>query len=629
MKLFFLPSTFFTLLLLVPHISEAVAAEKNLDAAKLLALTQAPPSGSRLTLPPGTYRLCDQPGKGLLFRDWENKEIVAEGVTLILKPGQGVTLKDCRQVRLRGLTVDYDPLPFTQGTIRQIDPAAKQILVQLDPGFPQPDTLPSRDTLLYFVFDPATLVPRSLLWEGFAEFGAVPDGLWRFGRPTGANFFGELGRPVAPQEGDLIALVNRGGPAVTLENCAAIHLEGVTVHAAPSYAFFEERGEGGHRYTRCRIVRPPDTRRLLTTGADGLHSYLVERGPLIEDCEFNDTADDTIAVHGFFSLVTGRSGPATLQVVSPFGPDFQPGDVLRFYVIPYGRPAGEAKVRSVREAGAAEVKIPPAQRLETWAKEGLRTRKKNPDMQVRVVELDAPVAFPEETMVLASARRLAGNGTVVKNTVIRRSHKRGILIKADDFTVEGNTLEDVAGPSILIEPELFWLEGPLPRGVTIRSNTITRSSWRSFNEESAKFGLGGAIDIGTLFASRQVGLPQMDPYPLMENFKIEENTIRDSGAYALALGNVRGARVTGNTIDGAFRRPGAAGSRGLSQAFDAKKHDQPPAENPATSPAAIIVYGSEDVELSGNKITTRDGYRDILIGPWTRDIRGADAPKSP
>ena len=578
--------------------------------------------GATVTVPPGVYRLCDTESRGIKISDIKDAVILAEGVTLVLKPAQGLKFEGCKNVRVKGLTVDYDPLPFSQGTIKRIDASKEELAVALDEGFPTPDKLPQRDSLLYFVFDPETLVPRPLLWEGFREFGALPDGLWRFARPTADTFFGELGRPVAPKEGDKIAFFNRGGPVFDLRDCAALRFEDVTVHAAPSYAFFEERGEGGHCYTRCRIVRPEGSKRLLTTGADGFHSYLVRRGPTIEDCEFNDTADDTIAVHGFFSFVTGIENGASLQMVSPFGPDFGIGETLRFYLMPHGKPVGEAKVVSVREAEPDEVKIPPDELLATWAKDGLRTRKKNPDMKVRVVGLDSPLTLPADVMVLVSCSSLAGSGTVVKNTVIRRSHKRGILVKADDVTIEVNTLEDVAGPSILIEPELFWLEGPLPRGVTIRDNTITRSSWRSMNEEGSKFGLGGAIDIGTLFGRRAFP-PQQDPYPLMENFTIEGNTISDSGAYAIVLGNVRGARVEGNTINGVFRRPGAAASRGLSRAFDATEHDLGATSDPAAPPAAVIVHSCEDVKFSGNTITAGGEIKDMVVGPWCRDIEGA------
>ncbi len=602
-------------------LSLSVAAnETTKDPRAFIDLVGSLSDGETLTIPPGTYRLCDTESSGINISGIEDAVMAAEGVTVVLKSPQGLRFEDCKNVRVTGLTVDYDPFPFSQGTIKRIDASKEELAVELDEGFPTPDTLPQRDSLLYFVFDPETLVPRPLLWEGFGEFSPLPDGLWRFARPTAGTFFGELARAVAPKEGDKIAFFNRGGPVFDLQDCAALHFEDVTVHAAPGYAFFEERGDGGHRYTRCRIVRPEGSKRLLTTGADGFHSYLVRRGPTIEDCEFNDTADDTIAVHGFFSFVTGGEDPATVQMVSPFGADFDVGETLRFYLMPHGKPVGEAKVVSVRVAEPSEVKTPPDQLLAAWAKEGLRTRKKNPDMKVRVVGLDSPVEFPADAMLLVSCRGLAGNGTLVKNTVIRRSHKRGILVKADDVTIEGNTLEEVAGPSILIEPELFWLEGPLPRGVTIRDNTIIRSSWRSMNEEGSKFGLGGAIDIGTLFGRRAFP-PQQDPYPLMEDFTIEGNTISDSGAYAIVLGNVRGARVEGNTINGVFRRPGAAASRGLSRAFDATEHDAGAAADPAAPPGAVIVHGCEDVKFSGNAITTGGEIKGLVVGPWCRDVK--------
>lgn len=603
---------------------KAIGGELS-ESSKLLALTQSPPSGSSLTLPPGTYRLCDQPGKGITLRGWKEKEIVADGVTLILKPGQSFTLENCRNVRVRGLTIDCDPLPWSEATLTAIQPADQTATIQLEKGSPPLEDLPQRDSLLYFVFDPETLTPRPLVWEGFGKFQAEGQGRYRLGRPTAGHFFAEPDGPLGPKVGDKIALFNRGGPVFQVRESAGCQLEEVSVYASPGYAFYESGGDGGHRYLRCRITRKPESRRLLATAADGFHSYLVRQGPLLKDCDFNDTADDTIAIHGFFSLVTGsRQGAALL--VAPFGIDFSTGDTLRFLEIPHGRTIGSGRVTAVRAATQEETGPDLEKQLQGWARESFRMRK-IPQKKVWAVETDPPVALPPDQLVLASSTARCGNGAVIRNCVIRRSHKRGVLVKADDVTIQGNTLEDVAGPSILIEPELFWLEGPLPKNVTIVSNTITRSSWRSMNRAVASLGLGGAIEIRTRLARRQFP-PQQDPYPVMENFRIEGNTIRDSGAYALVLGNVRGATVAGNAMEGAFRRPGATASRGLSQAFDAKDHDQPPAPDPAASPAAVIVFGSEKVRFSGNKITAGDAQKELIVGPWCRDLSGDKIPNN-
>lgn len=430
--------------------------------------------------------------------------------------------------------------------------------------------------------------------------------------------------------GDKIALFNRGGPAIQVIDSADCRMEGVSVFAAPGYAFYENGGEGGHQYVRCRIARKPGTDRLLVTAADGFHSYLVRKGPMIETCEFGDTADDTIAIHGFFSIVTGSKPPGAVQLVSPFGPDFEVGDTLRFLEMPHGREIGSAKVASFRPAKPDATGPPLDVLLKAWAKDGFRMRS-IPQPKIWTVELEQPVDVPAGRLVLASSSTRCGNGAVVRNTVVRRSHKRGILIKADDVRIEGNTLEDVAGQSILIEPELFWLEGPLPKRVSIRNNTIHRSSWRSMNQSKSVLPLGGAIEVRTLLSRRQFPA-QQDPYPLMEDFVIEGNTIRESGCYGLVLGNVKGAKILGNTFDKAFIRPGAAVSRALEKAFDSKEHTLGAASDFAAPPATILVFGSEDVVLSGNTFAPQPAeslVKPVSLGPWSSDIRGSDVRPAP
>jgi len=619
-----------TLLILSTAAVATAGPETSRDPQDLVALAKAQPSGTPMTIPPGIYRVCDLPGSGLQFRNWKDAEIEAHGVTIILKPGQTISFAGCDNVRLRGLAVDFDPVPWSQGTIAAIDPVEKSVFVKLNDGYPELENLPQRDSLLFFVFDPVTLAPRHLLWEGFRSFEPTGKRLYRLAGPTANGFFGELDSPLGPRPGDKIALFNRGGPAIQITESASCRMEEVSVFAAPGYAFYESGGEGGHHYLRCRILRKPESDRLLVTAADGLHSYLVRKGPLIEGCEFGDTADDTIAIHGFFSLITGSTSPGTIQLVAPFGPDFEVGDELRFLEMPHGREIGSAKVVSFRPAKQEEAGPPLEGLLKGWAKEGFRIRR-IPQPKIWTMDLDHPIDMPLGKLVLASSTSRCGNGAVVRDTVVRRSHKRGILIKADDVRIEGNTLEDVAGPSILIEPELYWLEGPLPKRVTIRNNTILRSSWRSLNQMGAVLGLGGAIEIRTRFSRRQFP-PQQDPYPLMEDFTIEGNSIRESGAFGLVLGNVKGAKVHGNIFGEVFLRPGAEQSRGLGKAFDAKEHTLGTASDIAAPPATILVFGSEDVVLSGNTFAPQPAeslVKPISLGPWSSDIRGSDVRPAP
>ena len=50
-------------------------------------------------------------------------------------------ISDASYVTVRDLTIDYDPLPFTQGTIASFDHAAPEIIVKVDPGYPDDPAL--------------------------------------------------------------------------------------------------------------------------------------------------------------------------------------------------------------------------------------------------------------------------------------------------------------------------------------------------------------------------------------------------------------------------------------------------------------------------------------------------------
>lgn len=606
---------------------EPQASEQVWSGARLAELLSGISNGDRLEIPPGIYRLCDTTLPGLEIKGVSGASISADGVKILLKPGQSIVLRDCKNVKMVGFEVDHSPVPFSQGTIVEATPSEGEIVVEMDAGYPAPDQLsvPKGGNLVFYVFDPATLVPRPLVWEAFGEFSALPGRKrWRFSQPIrqGRALFGEWGQSTGARLGDRIVLANRGESAIKLVGCENIRLERVTVFSALGYAFFEDGGAGGHSYVRCRIVRPPGTGRLLTTAADGLHSYLARKGPLIEDCIFEDTADDAIAVHGFFSLVVGQPDDQTAHIVAPFGLDFEAGDALEFLPVPHGHPVSTNTVRKVTAVDSVGPGDPLAERLRQWSNAGFGIRD-IPNKTIWMVEFESSLDLPAAPMILASSRSSAGSGAIVRNSAVRRSHRRGVLIKADDVRLEGNIFEDVAGSSVLIEPELFFLEGPLPRRVVIRGNTIERSGWRSINQEDAVLGLGGAVEIRANLSRRQFP-PQQGPYPLMENFEISGNTIRDSGTYALVLANVRGAVVADNVIEGAFRRPGTKGSRGLSQLFDATDHDAGGAGGDPVAPlAAVLVTASENVNFAGNRIDAGNDVQSIAVGPWSREVRGA------
>ena len=74
----------------------------------------------RVRIEPGTYRVWPTEPKQthLVLRALRDLEIDASGVMLVCSNlSSALDIKDCLNTTLRGLTIDYDPLPITQGTI--------------------------------------------------------------------------------------------------------------------------------------------------------------------------------------------------------------------------------------------------------------------------------------------------------------------------------------------------------------------------------------------------------------------------------------------------------------------------------------------------------------------------------
>jgi len=66
-----------------------------------------------------------------------NIDIVADGVNMICTDfTRAIDFYGCSNLTLSGLTVDYDPLPYTQGDIVDVNPAEGWLDVKIHAGYP-------------------------------------------------------------------------------------------------------------------------------------------------------------------------------------------------------------------------------------------------------------------------------------------------------------------------------------------------------------------------------------------------------------------------------------------------------------------------------------------------------------
>lgn len=84
-------------------------------------------------IPPGDYRF---PGReGMLLENLRDISLEAEGATFWFSPEvtAGVHFRNCRNVRLSGLALDMEELPFLQGTL--LDVGDVRLVIRLEECF--------------------------------------------------------------------------------------------------------------------------------------------------------------------------------------------------------------------------------------------------------------------------------------------------------------------------------------------------------------------------------------------------------------------------------------------------------------------------------------------------------------
>ena len=566
----------------------------------LVSLRQDLASGKKvITVPPGDYRF--DRGAGVLIQKAEDVEIEAAGVTFWFGPDRGVVLEKCRRVKLRALTIDSDPLPWTQGVIETIDPKEKKMVIRLDAGYSALEgkqlTQPGR--ILFFDGESRRELP--VFDDQATAFEALGERRYQITQFASARVFTSPvpGRPV--QAGDRVAffIMYGGGANVELRGCEGVTLEKVTNHAASAFAFHETQGPGGNQYLGCRLTRRPDTDRLMASRADCFHSYLMEKGPRIEGCEFSHSGDDLINIHGFFGLVLRAISPQEAIVVSPFGEILGAGSRVKIWDTEAPTQPRDVTVKSAEPVNdpelLAEVKAFPAALL---SKQGLRIRDLAGCQVARVV-VEGDAGWQPYEIVSSPDR--SGRGAIVRNNHLHDGHVRAVLLKSHDILVEENRIERTGHGGIVVEPEFFWLEGPFAKNIRIRGNTLVRNGWASMDQSG--FGVShAAIQVGCHFGKRM--FPRtLGAGMVNEDIEITGNRIEEPAGYAIMVMNTRRATVADNRITAPFaagEQPAFYDFSRLPQGADLLSEEQRTA---LRSPReAIFVFGSEEITLRGNTV---------------------------
>lgn len=431
------------------------------------AIEQAINNGdASLTIAPGEYRIDSISDNDAILQieSAHDLEIIANGVTFI-----ATTLKQILDVdtssnlTIRGLTIDYDPLPFTQGTVISKAPDNSWFDIQIHSGYDVTTVL--RRIIFY---DPVTRLLKNNMRVRFEP------SITQISSDVLHIETGPLDDALAV--GDLVALTKNSltqSHSVHIAESDHVSIVDVALHSSVSFAFYETHSNA-NSYTNVRVERGPTPigatePRLLSGLADGLHSSHATIGPTIEDSYFSSQADDAIAINTEFTLIGDQPDPQTLIVAAKRSTDGLPfvvGDVIRGYNRTTGR-SHDATVLSIVpddsvDFAAIQNTYLPDLLRSNWFKIGF------------LVTLDSPIDVGTGDL-LASPDR-TGGGFVVRNTTIENHPGRGIHVKASDGLIENNTIDGSSGVGIAVTSEpLGWAEGSFGENVDIFNNVITNT----------------------------------------------------------------------------------------------------------------------------------------------------------
>jgi hypothetical protein len=439
---------------------------------------------------------------------------------------------------VNGFTVDYDPLPFTQGTITEVNATDGWLDFRVQQGYRHPvdeyETLglkpPQKDWGV--VFDP---VERHRRWDVNMHFF-----MKEFARsPAGADvarvfFVDEARKDLANvRPGDRYVITfkyGNSGANNELSGCDNCRFEDFTFHMAKyGMTFAVVNSTGRNVFRRVKIAFKPGSDRLIVTPKDGFHCKANRVGPLIEDCFFEGLLDDSINISvcpywikkiiatGVYAM---NGTPAVGDSLTAFTPS--KSEMVEGFV-----------VKSVKRYAEKP----------KWNEVVLDREIQNPG--VNDTGDDFP-GGPEKLKFTGMYNTDAcGANYVVRNCTFREQRRHAILVRAPGGLIEGNTIDGVGGSGVYMTNEIgSFYEGPVPRDCVIRNNVFRNTQ-------------GTPIVAGSQRAT--------SPTAYARNIRITGNMIQSLGKPCIQAFSVNGLEISGNRLSGSSPAAGAAGALSLAR----------------------------------------------------------------
>ena len=412
-------------------IQNAIAAAINLD------------SPAKIVFASGEYKLSDKldifdAPAGLILKGTAGTRFTMtnrdEGVVLTLRS---------KNVSFENFTIDYDPLPFTQGTISST--GSGYSVMTIDSGYPEIDDgwlwTGATGVTAALLIDPANPGRNKLGSGDIYQISNVQ-------KITASQFrlYGLTGAAV----GDRAVYWRRKADALNLGDCPEGHIlyKNINLYTGPGMV-----SVGGNTekifYRGCNFAIKPGTNRMHGPTGDGAHIQACKNGPEIIDCLFEGINDDAVNLYGVSYSIQAKYADNHFAVYTS-GRMLTLGDKMVLFRPSSGTILGHAIVTTmaghidVNGYSCVDITIDPA--------------------IPGVITGDGNDVFYDETW-------MSGNFLIADSTF--RNFRGTVRIKTHDGMITNSTFEGLSSTGLLLQNEnSTWVEGLQPENITIQDNTF-------------------------------------------------------------------------------------------------------------------------------------------------------------
>jgi polygalacturonase len=416
---------------------------------------------------------------------------------------------DCHNITINNLTVDWDPLPYTQGKVVKVD----KDYVDIEVVAPFTEQAGRRtEALLGYDMELHRMARRytdhyQLGYEKTSEI--IRPGIMRLFVGYQDRFAGVL-----PSVGMYIIVRHQvyGYQAFQFLKCSKVQIENVNIYSNPGMGVVGVQSRDifiGH----LKVMIRPGSGRWMSCNADATNFSGCRGTIVMENCLFEGQGDDATNVRsGSYQVVAERLDDRRLSISGgkrggiPSSPEI--GDKLEL--------SGEDKP------------------LLPYTTVTVKSVNRNEKEKTLIVEFSDKL--PERT----------GKGDVVGNTsscpalrirgcTLIRNRARGLIIKTRDVIIEDCTFKDVCASAVGLEADInAWWESIGSHDVIVRNN-------RFIDCRFERDLVCGVIESHTMSQTAPAGVHQ--------RITIENNIILGSDANAIRIGSADGVNIINNIID--------------------------------------------------------------------------------